>query len=195
VLISADGPADVEAKAALRDTGVVRPRPLPYVDPEAPRGAVSRTMIRLLGTRPMLWFERTPIWRILWWRLLPRLWRLTGGRLGGNAPMPTGLLETRDARNGRPHRRVLFYFHDDGKVTLIATKGGLPRDPYWYDNALASPEVRFAEEPFRAEPVDAEAERKRLWALADRYFPPFAAYRAHAARTGREIPILQLTPR
>ena len=173
----------------------IAPRPLPYVDPEAPRGAVSRTMIRLLGTRPMLWFERTPIWRILWWRLVPRLWRLTGGRLGGNAPMPTGLLETRDTRNGRPHRRVLFYFHDDNKVTLIATKGGLPRDPYWYENALASPEVPFAGEPFRAEPVDAEAERNRLWALADRYFPPFAAYRALAARSDREIPILQLTPR
>ena len=96
-------------------------------------------MLRLLGTRPVLWFERTPIWRILWWRLVPRLWRLTGGRLGGNAPLPTGLLETRDTRNGRPHRRVLFYFHDGDRVTLIATKGGLPQDPYWYDNALASP--------------------------------------------------------
>ncbi|MDX6413650.1 MAG: hypothetical protein QOH23_1060, partial [Gaiellaceae bacterium] len=128
----------------------IAPRPLPYVDPEAPRGAVFRTMIRLLGTRPMLWFERTLIYRILWWRLVPRLWRLTGGRLGGNAPMPTGLLETRDRRNGRPHGRVLFYFHDDNKVTLIATTGGLPRDPYWYDNVLASREVRFAGEPFRA---------------------------------------------
>ena len=152
-------------------------------------------MIRLLGTRPVLRFERTLIWRILWWRLVPRLWRLTGGRLGGKAPMPTGLLETRDTRNGRPHRRVLFYFHDEDKVTLIATKGGLPEDPYWYENALASPEVRFGAMTFHAEPVDAREERDRLWALADRYFPPFAAYRASAARTNREIPILQLIPR
>jgi deazaflavin-dependent oxidoreductase (nitroreductase family) len=173
----------------------IAPRPLAHVDPEAARGAHLRAAIRVLGTRPMLWFERTPIWRILWWRLVPRLWRLTGGRLGGDAPLPTGLLETTDTRNGRPHRRVLFYFHDRDRVTLIATKGGLPQDPHWYENALASPHVRFAGEPFRAERVDAGAERDRLWALADRCFPPFAAYRALAARTGREIPILQLTPR
>ncbi len=173
----------------------IAPRPLPHVDPEAPRGAVLRAMMRLLGTRPVLWFERTPIWRILWWRLVPRLWRLTGGRLGGNAPLPTGLLETTDTRNGRPHRRVLFYFHDDDNVILIATKAGLPRDPYWYENALASPEVEFARQRFRAERVDSGADLDRLWALANRYFPPFAAYRESGARRGREIPILQLVPR
>jgi hypothetical protein len=80
-------------------------------------------------------------------------------------------------------------------VTLIATTGGLARDPHWYENAVASPDVRFAGEPFRAQPVDADAERNRLWALADRHFPPFAAYRALAARSGRQIPILQLTSR
>lgn len=173
----------------------MKPRPLPRVDPEAPRGAGLRAMIRLLGTRPMLWFERTPIWRIGWWRIVPRVWRLTGGRLGGNAPLPTGLLETTDTRNGRPHRRVLLYFHDGDKVTLIATKAGLPRDPHWYGNALAQRDVTFAGRPYRAEPVDARTERDRLWALANRYFPPFAAYRARAARAGREMPILQLTPR
>ena len=80
-------------------------------------------------------------------------------------------------------------------LSALPARRGRSRDPYWYENALASPEVRFAGEPFRAEPVDAEAERNRLWALADRYFPPFAAYRARAARTDREIPILQLTRR
>ena len=151
--------------------------------------------LRLLGTRPVLWFERTLIWRTLWWRLVPLAWRLTGGVLGGKAPLPTGLLETRDARNARPHRRALFYFHDGEKVTLIATTGGLPRDPYWYENALASPQVTFSGQGFLAEPVIAEADRERLWVLAGLHFPPFAAYRAHAAQAGREIPILQLTHR
>ena len=173
----------------------IAPRPLPHVDPEAPRGAILRAAIRLLGTRPVLWFERLLIWRVVWWRLVPFLWRLTGGRVGGKAPLPTGLLETRDVRNGRPHRRVVFYFHDDSKVTLIATTGGLPRDPHWDENALASPEVGFAGQPVRAEAVHAKPEQDRLWALAVHHFPPFAAYRAHAARSDREIPILQLSPR
>ena len=169
-------------------------RPLRHVDPQAPRGAVTRTVLRLLGTRPVLWFERTLIYRITWWRVVPRVWRLTG-RLAAKAPLPVGLLETTDTRNGRPHRRVLIYFHDGDKVTLVATTAALPRDPSWYDNALASPHVRFAGQPFRAEPIEDAAELKRLWPLADRCFPPFAAYRARARRAGREIPILQLSPR
>ena len=170
----------------------VEPQSLEQVDPGAHRGAIVRTTLHLLGTRPVLWFERTLIWRTLWWRFVPLAWRLTGGRIGGRAPLPAGLLETRDARNGRPHRRVLFYFHDDEKVTVIATAGGLDRVPHWYANSLASPEVTFSGRRFRAEPVSAGAERERLWVLANRHFPPFAAYRARAARDGREIPILQL---
>jgi deazaflavin-dependent oxidoreductase (nitroreductase family) len=169
-------------------------RPLAHVDPEAPHGPITRAQLRLLGTRCMLWFERTLVYRTLWWRLMPRIMRLTGGRLPGKVPLPTVLLETKDPRNGRPHSRVLFYFHDAEKVTVIATNAGLPQDPFWYQNALADPDVRLNGEPFRAQPVDAEAERTRLWTLADRHFPPFAAMRAQAARSGRQMPILQLLP-
>jgi deazaflavin-dependent oxidoreductase (nitroreductase family) len=156
---------------------------------------MTRAQIRLLSTRFMLWFERSLVWRTLWWRLMPRIMRLTGGTFPRNMPLPTVLLETKDSRNGRPHRRVLFYFHDEEKVTVIATKAGLPQDPFWYENALADPDVRLNGEPFRAQPVDGEAERTRLWTLADRYFTPFAAMRALAARSGRQMPMLQLQPR
>jgi hypothetical protein len=52
--------------------------------------------------------------------------------------------------------------------------------------------VLLGGQPFRVELVDDEASRNRLWELADRVFPPYAAYRARAARVGRTIPILQL---
>jgi hypothetical protein len=55
--------------------------------------------------------------------------------------------------------------------------------------------VRFGGEPFRAEVIEDDAERARLWQLADRVFPAFAAYRDTAARAGRTIPIVQLRPR
>jgi deazaflavin-dependent oxidoreductase (nitroreductase family) len=170
-------------------------RPLAHVDPEAPHGPIVRAQIRLLSTRPMLWFERTLVYRNLWWRLVPRIMGLTNGRLPGNVPLPAVVLETTDPRNGRSHHRALFYFHDAEKVTVIATKAGLPQDPFWYQNAVADPDVRLNGQPFRAQPVVAEAERTRLWALADRHFPPFAAMRAQAARSGRKMPILQLLPR
>ena len=49
--------------------------------------------------------------------------------------------------------------------------------------------------PFRAEVVEDESERQRLWDLADRVFPPYADYRRQAGKAGRVIPIVQLAPR
>ena len=47
----------------------------------------------------------------------------------------------------------------------------------------------------RATVVGCEAERRRLWALADRVFAPYATYRQDAATANRTIPIIQLTAR
>jgi hypothetical protein len=44
----------------------------------------------------------------------------------------------------------------------------------------------------RATVVEDEAERARLWVLADRVFPAFASYRRDAARVNRTIPLVQL---
>jgi len=43
--------------------------------------------------------------------------------------------------------------------------------------------------------VTDEAERERLWNLADRVYPQYADFRERAARAGRVIPIVQLVPR
>lgn len=68
-------------------------------------------------------------------------------------------------------------------------------DPHWFRNALAAPEqVRFAGVAHRAQAVTDETDLARLWTLADRAYPPNAAARAHAARSGRTIPLLQLVP-
>ena len=47
----------------------------------------------------------------------------------------------------------------------------------------------------RATVVSDEAERERLWTLADHVFAPYARYRRDAARANRTIPIVQLTAR
>jgi deazaflavin-dependent oxidoreductase (nitroreductase family) len=121
--------------------------------------------------------------------------RLTGGRLGVGLLLPTALLETRGARTGKVRRNVVIYFHDGDKVTLIPSKLGLPEDPAWLHNLRAHPDVVLGGEPFRAELVDDDAERDRLWQLADRVFPGYASYRTRAAASGRTIAIVQLIPR
>jgi deazaflavin-dependent oxidoreductase (nitroreductase family) len=164
--------------------------PLPHVDPHAPRGRLYRAYVRFLGTPLAAWLSVHVVWK-----LDPRLLRLTGGRLGMGLMLPTALLETRGARSGLPRRNGVIYFHDGERVTIVASKLGAPEHPAWFHNARAHPDVRFGGRPFRVEVVQDEAERARLWALADRVFPPYAAYRERAGRSGRTIPILQLVPR
>jgi deazaflavin-dependent oxidoreductase (nitroreductase family) len=109
--------------------------------------------------------------------------------------LPTALLETRGARSGLPRRNAVIYFHDGDRVTIIASKLGLPEHPAWYHNVLANPDVILGGQRFHAKLVEDQTERRRLWELADRVFAPYASYRERAARAGRVIPILCLSPR
>jgi deazaflavin-dependent oxidoreductase (nitroreductase family) len=109
--------------------------------------------------------------------------------------LPTALLETRGARSGELRRNGVLYFHDGDRVTIVASKQGLPGNPAWFHNLRADPDVVFGGTPMRATVITDEAERERLWRLADRVFAPYADYRREAAKAGRTIPIVQLSPR
>jgi deazaflavin-dependent oxidoreductase (nitroreductase family) len=128
------------------------------------------------------------------WKLDPHLLKLTKGRFSSTGPLTSALLETRGARTGQPRQTATLYFHDGDRVTIIASKRGWPKHPAWYYNLRTHPDVVFGGLPFRAEIVDDEAERQRLWELADRVFPPLADYRNWAGKAGRMIPIVQLAP-
>jgi deazaflavin-dependent oxidoreductase (nitroreductase family) len=138
----------------------------------------------------MGWLSRKVVWR-----LDPALLRVSGGRMGMGLLLPTSLLETRGARTGEPRRNGVIYFHDGERVTIIASKLGLPQHPAWFHNLQANPDVKLGGQPFLAEVIEDESERARLWQLADRVFPAYAEYRKRAARAGRVIPIVQLMPR
>ena len=166
------------------------PRPLPYVDPHARRGRSYRLFARLLGTR-----AAGRVSRAIVWKLDPPLMRLTGSRFGFGLILPTALLQTRGARSGHLRRNAVIYFHDGERVTIVASKLGLPEHPAWFHNIRAHPDVVFGGRPFRAEIVSDPGERTRLWGLADRVFPAYATYRKSAARSGRTIAIIQLVRR
>ena len=151
---------------------------------------IYRAYAWLVGTRAMRWVSKWVVWK-----LDPFVLRLSGGRIGMGLLLPTALLETRGARTGRPRRNGVIYFHDGDRVTIVASKLGLPQHPAWFHNLRADPEVKFGGRPFYAAVVEHESERARLWRLADQVVPPYSVYRARAARAGRAIPIVQLTPR
>ena len=161
---------------------------LKYVDPSVAAGRFAGVYAKLAATRPAKFVSRH-----VNWKLDPILLRLTGGRLATTIVFPTALLETRVARSDAPRRNAIIYFHDGDAVTIVASNAGAARHPSWFYNLIAHPEAYFGGVAMRAVVVADQGERDRLWALADRVFPAFADYRREAAKSGRAIPILQLT--
>jgi deazaflavin-dependent oxidoreductase (nitroreductase family) len=175
------------ARSLIREDAFVQLR---YVDPQRPRGFVSRAFAAFSATRLGRFLSRHVAWK-----LDPYLLHATRGRVGLGLVLPTALLETRGAKSGALRRNGVIYFHDGDRVTIVASKAGAPHHPAWFHNLRANPDVTFNGIPMRAGEVEDEAERERLWVLADRVFAPYATYRRDAARVNRTIPIVQLTPR
>jgi len=163
---------------------------LKYVDPTRRPGTFSRAYAAFSNTRLGRFLSIHVAWKVD-----PFLLRLTRGRLGLDLTIPTALLETRGARSGAVRRNAVIYFHDGDRVTIVASKLGLPQHPAWFHNLRAHRDVTLGGVPMRATVVDDEAERDRLWTLADRVFAPYAAYRREAAKANRTIPIVQLVAR
>lgn len=166
------------------------PKPLKYVDPTKPRSSFSRAYAAFSATRLGRLISAKTAWKVD-----PHLLRLTRGRLSMGLVLPTALLETRGAKSGALRRNAVIYFHDGDRITIVASKAGAERHPAWFHNLRACPEVTFGGIPMTATVVRDEAERARLWTLADQVFAPYAAYRRNAARTNRIIPIVQLAAR
>lgn len=166
------------------------PSALKHVDPNRPRGPLGRAYAALANTRLGRFLSVNILWKVD-----PYVLRWTGGRLGSGLFVRTAVLETRGAKSGARRRNAVVYFHDGDRVTIVASKLGYPKHPAWFHNLRANPDVSFAGISMRATVIEDEAECRRLWALADKVFAPYVAYRREAAKANREIPIIQLTPR
>jgi deazaflavin-dependent oxidoreductase (nitroreductase family) len=163
---------------------------LKYIDPTRQPGVFAHAYAALAATRLARFVSRH-----VSWRLDPLLLRATRGRLATTLVFPTAVLETTGAKSGARRRNAIIYFHDGDRVTIVASNAGSSRHPSWYHNLRAHPDVTFGGIAMRATIVQDEAERERLWALADRVFPAFASYRRDAAKVNRRIPIVRLIPR
>jgi len=166
--------------------GVARIR---RVDLSKPPSLVTRIMSRLALTRGARLISRR-----IGWRLDPILLRLTGGRLSTTVVIPTGVLETRGRHCGHRRRNAVIYVPDGDGVVIAASNAGAACHPDWFHNLSAAPEVTFNGIPMVAAAIGDPTEQARLWPLADRVFPGFAAYRREAAEAGRSIPLIRLSP-
>ena len=122
-----------------------------------------------------------------------RLYRLTNGAIGGSmGRLPVLLLTTTGRKSGRPHTIPITYFMDGETRFLVASNGGAPRNPAWYLNLMAHPQVELQIKGERSVATVAPAppdERTRLWALVVAAAPMYARYQQN---TTREIPLVTL---
>ena len=122
---------------------------------------------------------------------------LSGGRVLSSAfGMAVVELHTVGRKSGRPCSTMLTAPLVDGdRVVLVASKGGDDRDPDWYRNLVARPEVELTmagrQRPMRARPASAQ-EKADLW---PQVVAAFKGYGAYQRRTERDIPLVICEPR
>jgi deazaflavin-dependent oxidoreductase (nitroreductase family) len=105
------------------------------------------------------------------------------------------LLTTVGRKSGKRRTAPLLYRRDGDKVVLIASKGGAPEHPLWYNNLKANPdvEVQIRGDTLALRARDATAEeRPRLWAMMAEKWKDYDNYQK---KTSREIPVVVLEPR
>jgi deazaflavin-dependent oxidoreductase (nitroreductase family) len=122
---------------------------------------------------------------------------LTGGQVLGSAfGMPVVELHTTGRRSGRPRSTMLTAPVIDGdRVVLVASKGGDDRDPDWYRNLVAHPDIELTiagrRRPMRARPASPQ-QKAELWPRVVAAYPGYGSYQH---RTERDIPLVICEPR
>ena len=122
---------------------------------------------------------------------------LSKGRVFGNGMgMPVLKLTTVGRKSGRRRSTMLTSPLVDGdNVVLVASFGGDDRNPAWFGNLVANPDVEVlmkgSTRPMRARVAEG-TERTRLWEeLTSRH----SNYAGYQRKTPRQIPVVVLEPR
>lgn len=143
------------------------------------------------------WFERSVGVPLI--RMHDKVYKQTNGRVGHRIPgiPPALLLHTVGAKTGQPRSHSLTYARDGGNYVIVASNGGADRNPAWYHNLRANPDVeinvgtkRFAVHAHQLKPGDSDYDR--LWAVVNKH--NFGFYTGYQSRTSRPIPVIVLTP-
>lgn len=128
--------------------------------------------------------------RIDYNRQVVEQFRANGGKVEGWAPLI--LLTTRGAKSGQERIYPLMSVPYGDHYLAVASKGGAPKNPLWYQNVLAHPDVtvEVGNEKFAATArLLSGVERESAFAQAISVFPNYAEYQK---KTEREIPVFLL---
>jgi deazaflavin-dependent oxidoreductase (nitroreductase family) len=121
------------------------------------------------------------------------IYSASGGRIVNRlAGMPVLLLTTKGRKTGKRRTSPLTYFEENGAIVLVASYGGRPRNPDWFENLIAAGEGEVtigAERRLMRARRATPGERARLW---PRIVETYDGYGKYQAKTSREIPLALL---
>jgi F420H(2)-dependent quinone reductase len=125
------------------------------------------------------------------------IYRATRGRIGHHIPGvgPHLLLDHVGAKSGKKRTTPLLYTKDGDDLLIVASKGGHPKNPAWYHNLRANPdiEVQVGSERRKVHAREADdEERKELW---PKVVAQYGGYAGYQKRTDRKIPLVVLERR
>jgi deazaflavin-dependent oxidoreductase (nitroreductase family) len=108
---------------------------------------------------------------------------------------PCILLTTTGRRTGKTRISPLIKVHDGNNYLLIASKGGAPKNPLWFDNLVADPNIIVQDEMEVLEctaRIATPEEKAERWPVAVAAWPDYAEYQKN---TDRDIPLIICEPR
>ncbi|GAA4121617.1 nitroreductase family deazaflavin-dependent oxidoreductase [Nocardioides fonticola] len=156
---------------------------------DRPQGLDSPATARIIkyGAKAQVWVFRRTNGRI------GNTWRIGAGF---RKPVPTLLLDHVGRKSGTRFTTPLLYLDDGDRWIVVASQGGLPKNPQWFHNVVANPDTTIHLKGRRGVPVRARVaegeERAALWPRLVDLYADFAKY---ARWTDREIPVVVLEPR
>jgi len=109
--------------------------------------------------------------------------------------LPIIIVTTRGNKSGKIRKSPVMRVEHDGEYALVASMGGAPTNPVWFNNLVADPSavtIQDGPEPFDVTVREVTGrEKDAWWERAVAAYPPYAEYQV---RTTRVIPLLVATP-
>ena len=123
------------------------------------------------------------------------LYEATNGQQGWDLRgKPVIVLTSVGAKTGKLRKIALMRVEHDGVYAVVASMGGAPKNPVWYNNLKKNPHVELQDGPTKRDYMAREVtgdEKAVWWKRAVDAWPDYATYQT---RTDRQIPVFVLDP-
>jgi deazaflavin-dependent oxidoreductase (nitroreductase family) len=103
--------------------------------------------------------------------------------------MPVIVVTSVGVKSGKLRKTALMRVEHGGEYALVASLGGAPKNPVWYNNIIAQPHIEIQDATEKHDYLTREVfdeEKAIWWERAVAAYPPYAEYQE---KTEREIPV------